>query len=163
MENLTNDTPPKKGFWTPPLVRYVFHPQVSVLCFSCTKIHDRADQTLVWRGPKIFGRARALARFPSPHTFCTPPPHIPAQVKGTVAITGVHVFLKNLNRVQQTVSGNKPSQYPPDTIHWTLFRWSLGGGKPCPVELCEGVSRVFEPCPETLPCQFSRHHLLDTV
>ena len=33
MENLTNDTPPKKGFWTP-LVRYVFHPpQVSVLCF----------------------------------------------------------------------------------------------------------------------------------
>ena len=33
-ENLTNDTPPKKGFWTPPIVRYVFHPpQVSVLCF----------------------------------------------------------------------------------------------------------------------------------
>ena len=35
-----------------------------------------------------------------------------------------HVFL---NRVQQTVSGNKPSQYPPDTIHWTLFRCSLRG------------------------------------
>ena len=33
-----------------------------------------------------------------------------------------HVFL---NRVQQTVSGNKPSQYPPDTIRWTLFRCSL--------------------------------------
>ena len=45
-----------------------------------------------------------------------------------------HVFL---NRVQQTVCGNKPSQYPLDTICWTLFRWSLrgqtvsnGGGKP---------------------------------
>ena len=24
-----------------------------------------------------------------------------------------------LIRVQQTVSGNKPSQYPPDTIRWT--------------------------------------------
>ena len=35
-----------------------------------------------------------------------------------------HVFL---NRVQQTVSGNKPSQYLPDTIHWTLFRCSLRG------------------------------------
>ena len=31
----------------------------------------------------------------------------------------LHVFL---NRVQQTVSGNKPSQCPPDTIRWTLFR-----------------------------------------
>ena len=55
---------PKRGFG-PPLVRYVFHPpQVSVLCFSCTKIHDRADQKLFWRGPKIFGRARSLVRFP---------------------------------------------------------------------------------------------------
>ena len=33
-----------------------------------------------------------------------------------------HVFL---SRVQQTVSGNKPSQHPPDTIRWTLFRCAL--------------------------------------
>ena len=78
VENLTNDTPPKKGFWTPPLLRYAFHPpQVSVLCFSCTKIHDRADQKLFWRGPEIFGRARSLVRFTPPHTFCTPPYHCP--------------------------------------------------------------------------------------
>ena len=76
-ENLTNDTPPKKGFWTP-LVRYVFHhPQVSVLCFSCTKIHDKADQKLFSRGPKIFGRARSLVRFPPPIRFA--PPHITTQ------------------------------------------------------------------------------------
>ena len=68
---------PKRGFG-PPLVRYVFHPpQVSVLCFSCTKIHDRADQKLFWRGPKIFGRARSLVRFPPPIRFA--PPHITAQ------------------------------------------------------------------------------------
>ena len=72
VENLTNDTPPKKGFWTP-LVRYVFlPPQVSVLCFSCTKIHDRADQKLFWRGLKIFGRARSLVRFPPPIRFAPP-------------------------------------------------------------------------------------------
>ena len=79
VENLTNDTPPKKGFWTPPLVRYVFHPpQVSVLCFSCTKIHDRADQKLFWRGPNIFGRAHSLVSFPPPIRFA--PPHITAQI-----------------------------------------------------------------------------------
>ena len=77
VENLTNDSPPKKGFWTP-LVRYVFHPpQVSVLCFSCTKSHDRADQKLFWRGPKIFGRVRSLVRFPPPIRFA--PPHVTAQ------------------------------------------------------------------------------------
>ena len=77
VENLTNDTPPKKGFWTP-IVRYVFHPpHVSVLCFSCTEIHDRADQKLFWRGPKIFGRACSLVRFPPPIRFA--PPHITAQ------------------------------------------------------------------------------------
>ena len=69
---------PKRGFGTP-LVRYVFHPpQVSVLCFSCAKVHDRADQKLFWRGPKIFRRARSLVRFPPPIRFA--PPHITAQL-----------------------------------------------------------------------------------
>ena len=49
---------PKRGFG-PPLVWYVFHPpQVSLLCFSSTKFHDRADQMLFLEGPIIFGRAR---------------------------------------------------------------------------------------------------------
>ena len=44
----------QRGF-EPPLVRYVFHlPRVSLLCFSCTKIHDWADQKLFWRGPEFF-------------------------------------------------------------------------------------------------------------
>ena len=70
---------PKRAFrfWTP-LVRYVFHtPRVSVLCFSCTRIHERADQKLFWRGPKIFGRARSLVRFPPPIHFAPPPYHGP--------------------------------------------------------------------------------------
>ena len=77
-ENLTKDTPPKKGFWTPlRLVR--FHPrQVSLPCFSCERIHDRADQQLSWRGPETFGRMRSLVRFPPPVRFA--PPYIMAQV-----------------------------------------------------------------------------------
>ena len=72
---------PKVRFKTP-LVRYAFHPpQVSALCLSCTKIHDRADQKLFWRGPKIFGRARSLVRFPPPKRFA--PPHITAQQYAT--------------------------------------------------------------------------------
>ena len=80
---------PKRGFG-PPLVRYVFHPpQVSVLCFSCTEIHDTADQKLFWRGPKIFGRARSLVRFPPPIRFA--PPHITAQVFGKLLPQGFPV------------------------------------------------------------------------
>ena len=70
--------PSQKGVLDPPLVRYAFHsPQVSVLCFSCTRIHGRAEQKLFWRGPKIFGRALSLARFPPPIRLA--PPHGTAQ------------------------------------------------------------------------------------
>ena len=82
-KNSRMTTPPKKnGFW-PPLVRYVFHPPSGVsalFCFSCTKIHDRADQKLFWRGSKIFGRARSLVRFPHhPIRFAPPPSHGPRE------------------------------------------------------------------------------------
>ena len=80
---------PKRGFG-PPLLRYVFHPpQVSVLCFLLYKTHDRADQKLFWRGPKIFGRARSLVRFPPPIRFA-PPISRPkkSQTKKKVATAG---------------------------------------------------------------------------
>ena len=66
---------PKRGFG-PPFVWYVFHP--SFLCFPGTKIHDRADQKLFWRGPEILGRVRSLVRLPAPIRFA--PPHIMARV-----------------------------------------------------------------------------------
>ena len=69
--------PPSYGTFSTP-------PQVSVLCFSCTKIHDRADQKLFWRGPKIFGRARSLVRFAPPIRFA--PPHITAQLRKNTRI-----------------------------------------------------------------------------
>ena len=67
---------PKRGFG-PPLVRYVFHPpQVSVLCFSCTKLHHgmtEQKRTLL-EGSKMIRRARSLVRFPPPIRLA--PPHI---------------------------------------------------------------------------------------
>ena len=68
---------PKRGFG-PPLVRYSFPPLSGVS--ARTRIHDRADQKLFWRGPKIFERARFSGTFSSPHTFCTPPYHGPTEV-----------------------------------------------------------------------------------
>ena len=42
----------------------------------------------------------------------------------------IHASHAFLNHVQQTVSGNTPSHYSPDTITWT-FLGALWGGKPC--------------------------------
>ena len=76
VENLTNDTPPKKGFG-PPLVRYVFHPhQVSLLCFSCTKITTEQTRSS-FGGSKNFRESAFSGTFSSPHTFCTPLYHGP--------------------------------------------------------------------------------------
>ena len=73
VENLTNDTPRKKGFWTPlRTVRFPPPSRVSALSFVC-KIHDRADQKLFWRGSNNFRESAFSGTYSSPHTFCTPP------------------------------------------------------------------------------------------
>ena len=78
VENLTNDTPPKKGFWTPPrTVRFPAPSGVSALFFLYKNPRQSRPEAL-WRGPKTFGRARSLVRFPPPIRFA--PPHIAAQL-----------------------------------------------------------------------------------
>ena len=61
-----------------------------MLCFSCTRIHDKADQKLFffWRGPKIFGGACSLVRSPPPIRFA--PPHIMAQHLGVTPLLGCY-------------------------------------------------------------------------
>ena len=67
-----NLTPPKTGFWTP--LRLVCFPPPSgfIALFSCTEIHDRAGQKLIWRGPDLFGRVRSLVRFLPPYVLHPP-------------------------------------------------------------------------------------------
>ena len=78
VENLTNDAP-KKGFWTPPLVWYVFHPaQVSVLCFPVQDFTTEQTRSS-FGGVQNFRESAFSGRFSSPHTVCTPP-HITAQI-----------------------------------------------------------------------------------
>ena len=63
----------------PPIARYGgvsrIGPLRSLLCFSCTEIHDWADQKLFWRGPEHCREgAFSWYVFHLLNTFCPPPP-----------------------------------------------------------------------------------------
>ena len=115
---------PNMGFG-PPSVRYVFHPPgVSLLCFSCIKIHDRADQKLFWRGPKIFGRARSLVRFPPPIRFAPPPYHGPR-----VWWSGTHRILQGGPSCYVCSTGTRLGSVG-SLSEWTSSRRCLQAGSP---------------------------------
>ena len=72
-ENLTNDTPPKKGFWTP-FVRYVFPPPSGVSAlFFLFKIARQSRPEALLEGSKNFRESAFSGTFSSPHTFLHPP------------------------------------------------------------------------------------------
>ena len=140
---------PKRGFG-PPLVRYVFHPpQVSVLCFSCTKIHDRADQKLFWRGPKIFGRARSLVRFPPPIRFA--PPHIMAQNPLKIPSSLEREWEGSTGKQPVNLSSsalNRMTRHPGQTTYRKCFNHSSmskqrSEGRGCLQEGCLGLPGVL--------------------
>ena len=77
VENLTNDTPPKKGFWTPPpTVRFPPPSGVSALFFLYKNPRQSRPEAL-FEGSKNFRESAFSGTFSSPHTFCTPPYHRP--------------------------------------------------------------------------------------
>ena len=77
MESLTNDTPPKKGSWTPPrTVRFPPPSGVSALFFLYKKPRQSRPEALL-EGSKNFRESAFSGTFSSPHTFCTPPYHGP--------------------------------------------------------------------------------------
>ena len=76
MENLTNDTPPKKGFSTPPrTVRFPPPSAVSALNFLYKNPRQSRPEALL-EGSKNFRESAFSGTFSSPHTFCTPPYHV---------------------------------------------------------------------------------------
>ena len=77
VENLTNDTRPKKGFWTPPrTVRFPPPSGVSTLFFLYKNPRQSRPEALL-DGSKNFRENAFSGTFSSPHTFCTPPYHGP--------------------------------------------------------------------------------------
>ena len=77
VENLTNDTPPKKGFWTPArTVRFPPPSGVSALFFLYKNPRQSRPEALL-EGSKNFRESAFSGTFSSPHTFCTPPYHGP--------------------------------------------------------------------------------------
>ena len=99
---------PKRGFG-PPLVWYVFHPpQVSVLCFSCTKIHVQKSTTeqtrSSFRGVQKFSGERVLwCVLLPPHVL--QPPQITAQ---SIVSMKIHREIKGRFR-KRVVVANVPS------------------------------------------------------
>ena len=77
VENLTNDTPPKKGFWTPlRTVRFPPPSGVSTLFFLYKNPRQSSPEAPL-EGSKNFRESAFSGTFSSPHTFCTPPYHGP--------------------------------------------------------------------------------------
>ena len=73
---------PKRGFG-PPLVRYVFHPpQVSVLCFSCTKISTTEQPKSSFGGVQKFSGERVLWYVFLPPYVLHPPISRPKRKRG---------------------------------------------------------------------------------
>ena len=77
VENLMNDTPPKKGFWTPP--RTVRFPppsgQVSELCFFCKKKSTTEPTRSCFGGVQKFSGERVLWYVFLPPYILHPPPY----------------------------------------------------------------------------------------
>ena len=74
VENLTNDTSPKKGVGTPPrTVRFPPRSGVSALFFLYKNPRQSRPEALL-EGPKNFRESAFSGTFPPPpHMFCTPP------------------------------------------------------------------------------------------
>ena len=95
MENLTNDTPPKKGIWTPPrTVRFPPPSGASALFFLYKNPRQSRPEALL-EGSKNFRESAFSGTFSSPHTFCTPPYHGPklkeiGDVQSAIFCIGLH-------------------------------------------------------------------------
>ena len=75
LENLTNDTPPKKGV-SPRTVRFP-PPSGVVALFFLYKNPRLSRPEALLEGSRIFREGAFSGTFSSPHTFCTPPYHGP--------------------------------------------------------------------------------------
>ena len=107
MENLTNDTPPKKGFWTPPrTVRFPPPSGVSTLFFLYKNPRQSRPEALL-EGSKYFRESAFSGTFSSPHTFCTPPYHGPikGECERCFRASGVRVPKQSLARCEPVCLG----------------------------------------------------------
>ena len=100
VENLTNDTPPKQGFWTPPrTVRFPPFSDVSALFFLHKNPRQSRPEALL-EGSKNFRESAFSGTLSSPHAFCTP--HITAQLS-RVGMHGDTFSIKALKNVLRSL------------------------------------------------------------
>ena len=78
VENLTNDTPPKQGFWTPPrTIRFPPLSGVSALFFLYKKNPRQSRPEALLEGSKNFRESAFSGTFPPLIRCATPPYHGP--------------------------------------------------------------------------------------
>ena len=118
VENLANDTPPKKGFWTP-LVRYVFHPPsgLSALFFLYKNPRQSRPEALL-EGSKNFRESAFSGTFSSPHTFCTPPCHGPR-------MRTQHGDKRAQTQANEDTRKQTQNRITPPSLHHCLWQLSL--------------------------------------
>ena len=122
VENLTNDAPPKTGFWTPPrTVRFPPPSGVSALFFLYKNPRQSRPEALL-EGSKNF---RSLVRFPPPIRFA--PPHITAQLSILGGRFGYffYFFCSGRGKGESEAPGEGGSVF-----HWNSQEggWFPGGG-----------------------------------
>ena len=128
MENLTNDTPPKKGFWTPPrTVRFPPPSGVSALFFLYKNLRQSRPEALL-EGSKNFRESAFSGTFSSPHTFCTPPYHGPISFLEMFSGCQIHQIcpqniLRELYSCKTSVSDDRGR--PREDLSKRLFRRDL--------------------------------------
>ena len=74
VQNLMNDAPPKKGFWTPPSYG-AFSTPLRRQCSVFLYITSRQSRPEASGGVQKVSGERVLGALSSPHTFCTLPYH----------------------------------------------------------------------------------------
>ena len=133
VENLTNDTPPKKGFWTPPpTVRFPPPSAVSALFFLYKNPRQSRPEALL-EGSKNFRESAFSGTFSPPHTFCTPPYHRPIILASHYFLTPAqHISLAIFVSVKAAQLPNRQSGVP--KIDFPEFSSLVGSKQKGPAE-----------------------------
>ena len=159
VENLTNDTPSKKGFWTPPhTVRFPPPSCVSALFFLYRNPRQSRPEALL-EGSKNFRESAFSGTFSTPHTFCTPPYHGPISSVLVVSFRrGFFIKTYGLKDFCQPLR--------PNGLVWTLsvekkIPASIDQGKKKHINIKKsaGLSRDWVGAKILLMCFFSDHSL----
>ena len=147
-ENLTKDTPPKRGpgscfiwyvFQTPPPPL-----KVIALLFSCTKVQNCADQKLLWRGPEYVLPPQSWPRL----LVLGETDRIQLRRARFQILSSMSLFCAHEFWGESSVSSSQPMICVPKRTHWVSFAEFIEFG----VELSLALRNRSDYCDLRLQC-----------